>query len=466
MEGIENLLSFIERKWEHISGLIAAELLICFVVYNIASIYITNVKYTTLLVVVVCIVFMFFWLIHTAHIVLPSRKFIVDLYVYNDEDAERIIRKSVAKTIKEINENHRQIRVVRRPYNTFKEDGSSVKYRLWQDGIVLAAKVNGGRDKDNVKAEVCSFIVGGKFPKNDILGLYKTKLSFKHDFGLRTSCKDWEYVESNSFNDNKKMTSNLNDVILFSVGVVKIYQKDLSFSLNILKKLAGQDNVIQNNSEQKLKMSNLSNTRLKSIVVDLFMLVAIREYNNHNPHKAFSLLRECESLYSDIVSKSMDIYIPLARFSFECGEIELSKYYTEKLYLLKDGKFFYYLNKGFYAIIENDKVALYENYIKVANYSTSMKKENMVDVVDFLEKHRNHYPQSDALFDFAEGFISRLFYDKEEGASSLLAFKDKHKDEDCYANLIKLCDKALNKQPSLYGKHIRHKSKRKKIKRH
>lgn len=122
--------------------------------------------------------------------------------------------------------------------------------------------------------------------------------------------------------------------------------------------------------------------------------------------------------------------------------ISSKKVFTERLYSISGGKFFYYLNCGFYAILENDIRKVYENYSEIYKRANSVSFD-AVDVVDFLEQQRSIVGSlgSEKLIDFAQAFHTRMFIDDKMGETMVDEFIVKNRDNDNLSLLCDLCKK-------------------------
>jgi len=131
--------------------------------------------------------------------------------------------------------------------------------------------------------------------------------------------------------------------------------------------------------------------------------------------------------------------------AYLCGEIDNSVKYTNMLANIQGNKFTVYINCGFYAILENSIKDLYENYEKVINYKNK-SDFNAVEVVGFLEDQRGKekLKGKDALIDFAEAILTKLFINTEDGNKQLDEFISNNEHTQEYISLCKLCQKVKN----------------------
>ncbi len=413
-------------------------------------------QYKLIVIIAVYGLIIIFWLITTHRWIFPTSKFLVELYVnFLEEEAENQLRHVIDDTVKTINSQVKNIKIVRRPFNSVNDENricEKLKRRLFvRSKLIIISHVTGGNitenNKTTYKAQVDKFKLIGDFYIERSVRVHKLMFKIKDALSIcDLKYKDWSYIQCNSFNDNKKIKSNLEDTILFCVGLYDILYREFDDAISILLEL--------------YKNNRGKNEFLSVLLMNLIFDVALKNYFDGKGQKAYSLLKKCDELFPQ--NQRLDRYVPLARFAYECNDLQNAKYYTEKLMLEENGKFYGYVNRGFFAIIDGNEDTLAENYTKIYNYSNNRKNENMVDVVEFLDKEKEKYLQYLPLFEFAEGFLTRLFYDEVAGAKMLNDFLEKY-DEHQYIHLYPLCRKALTKREP--QKNYKKKARRK-VKRH
>ena len=88
---------------------------------------------------------------------------------------------------------------------------------------------------------------------------------------------------------------------------------------------------------------------------------------------------------------------------------------------------------------------VFNHYRELAHTYKYEKALNYLEIVDFIALHKNKYPNSLHLFDFAIGALNFLYVDKELGISELLKVKEILKSNLTCGNLYNLTNHLLQK---------------------
>jgi tetratricopeptide (TPR) repeat protein len=244
---------------------------------------------------------------------------------------------------------------------------------------------------------------------------FRNKINMSQDLSLRNLNKDWQYVESKSFTDKTKIKHNFKDSLLFFNGLYSISVKEYDLALKVFKSLKTSED--QSND----MVSNAKKTRLNEILLSLFTFNAVEKYlDKKDIESAFNLLKECEMIFKENHRFSFSNYITLSRMYFEKDDYILAKEYTNKAILLRKFSPAIHCNLAFFGMVENNPEQVFNNYRELAHTYKYEKVLNYLEIVDFIELHKNKYPSSLHLFDFAIAALNFLYVDKELGISQLL----------------------------------------------
>ena len=404
------------------------------------------IRVTLIILFVLGFIAVIIWLFSTNRLIMPSSKYtIVLFFCFDDEKAEDALDNVITKAVRRLNECYSFLRIKVYPYN--KKNSNKEIERYYQRkfcfaDIILFMQVRSGKESNEYKIQVKKHTCYGKFNIKDSLNIFKDDISIEKEFTLRNRYKDWVFLESNSFNDRSKITANLEDIISFYSAIYLLYEKEIYKAKTLLKDLFSQEsNII---TEDEIRSGSflkdkykVANARLGSILHNLYFVVAIKLYYEKNKEEAYKNLIECEKTFPNAINQ-LDRYILSARIAYECNDIENSKRFTDRLYIFNKGKFFYYLNYGFYAMLENNIHKVYENYSEIYKKANSICF-NAIDVVDFLEQERSNIKNKDTeiLIDFAQAFHTRLFIDNKMGDDMIDDFITKNENN---TNLSLLCD--------------------------
>ena len=243
---------------------------------------------------------------------------------------------------------------------------------------------------------------------------FRNNINMSHDLSIRNSDKDWQYLESKSFNEKTKIKHNFKDSLLFFNGLYAIYMKEYDLALQILK-------AVKHSEDNEIHILNRTKKqRLNEILLGLFTFNAIEKYlDKKEIELAFNLLKECEIIFKENHRFTFSNYITLSRIYFEKGELEMSKEYTEKAKVLNKFSPAIYCNMGFFGILDNNADQVFQNYKELAHVYKYANKLDFLEIVHFIEIHKKSYPESVHLFDFAIASLNYLYVDKDLGRKQL-----------------------------------------------
>lgn len=454
MKDIVELLEKVKSYWDKKTGII---LLIAVLIYsyfqwlfpllqaNFPELKIWNYLFSIIPVIIAyCI-----WAFNTGRLYISTKKFTLGLIIRIDDSRNEHQIKQIIKTcVDEIKNEFEDIKIVFYPVNykkNEKEIQRHLKFRFLPiDAFVVASIESGNITLENGNnsnmIHLSKFFFAGNFDMNENVRLFNSSLSANKDLSLRFLHKNWSFIESNSFNDKKRIKRNFKDTILYFSAIYLIYKQELEISLNILKTLYQPElqKIKIENNKIVLSRDQIAAFRLNHILLNLYYTTALSDYfESKCPQKAYKLLLEC----NDLFPLHPELYyhlIPLANFAYRCNDLKNAIRFTEQAEELKGETIDVLLNKGFFALLENDIENFRINYSKIAG-NLIPPNYNMIDVVGFFEEHRERLVDRAGLVDFAEAAITKLFIDINDGNKLLDDFENSYKDIHGFDKLIELC---------------------------
>lgn len=470
IKNMEKLIDYFFKHWEKKSGLIILAIIIVIIFSTFSERL--NIP---LLLFTECLCFLI-WAITTNRIVFPSRKHTVSIFIKIQESEKNVnIKNLIIKCITEVNRSpkiKKDVRILLRPLNKYSsveeiKQAASGPFNI--SNLILFLELQSGNYNSDyvVKIENHCIIAHTDIEKG-YLKLKDTALKIKDELNLRTLGKNWTYVESNSFNDSKKITTNLKDFILYSIGLYLLFIGELDIAIKILRSLYDSNNIITipktNSKTVRLTPEQIANSRLANILMNALFVSAINKYYHNNKLKAYETIKECEDLFPRAIQE-LDRYVFLARIAYECNDLESSQKYTCQLSQLPKGLFFSYVNNGFYSILNNDLESFLFYYTKVFNYKNT-EGLNATETIAFLEAEKEANKELDEnLINIAEGILMKLFMDASDGNKLLDECITACANDTKYRTILPLCEKVRNYQKSrsrhIYSKHRRKNKKRK-----
>lgn len=362
----------------------------------------------------------------------------------NDSNSEFQIKSIIKDLIQEIQEEFVGIKFKLFPINHITTKAQLDRFVQKNNHIIdnafFATIYNGNCVENSIislKIEIQNIFFSANLLNTSDLD-FRNNISISHDLTLRNMNKDWQYVESKSFNEKTKIKFNLKDSLLFFNGLHSINMKEYDLALSIFKSL-------KQSEENDLKLITLKKKqRLNEILLSLFTFYAIEKYIiKKDLITAYSLLKECEIIFKENHRFSFSNYITLSRIYFEKGNLPEAKNYTNKAIQLEKSSAAIYCNLGFFGMIENNPEQVFENYYELAHVYRYINKLNFLEIIDFIELHKSKYPNSLDLFDFAIGALNLLYIDNKLGKYQLSNIQIKLKSNLSYSKIYELTTSLL-----------------------
>jgi len=251
----------------------------------------------------------------------------------------------------------------------------------------------------------------------------------------------WAFSMANELEGTKKIRLELRDVIYYYLGLSSVCNGNPELGLKILKRLI---NPLEYNSglivateeliddEERIQRNKkfLLASRLVQILSGICHKVFLDYHNSgKDPHLTKGFLEE----YAELLKGSREAivtYIPLARYSYDLGDVEMAKEYTNKASAINPGLSSVLLNKGFFAILDDDANSLSRNYKllleKIEKHVVSEVPGwpySVLDIIEFYNEQYAKYPDKNLFFDYAIAFHTTLSIDYKDGVRLLNKFQ-------------------------------------------
>lgn len=364
----------------------------------------------------------------------------------SDSTSEQRIKEIIDDLVNELRDDFREIKFKLFPINHITTKAQLSRFVLANNHIIdnafFATIYNGNCVEDSqtvAKIEIQNIIFSAFFNNIDRSD-FRNKINMSHDLSLRNINRDWQYIESKSFGDKTKIKHNFRDSLLFFNGLNSIYMKEYDLALKIFKTLKSSEDI-----ETGL-YSQIKKQRLNEILLSLFTFNAIEQYIfKKELNLGFKLLKECEIIFKDNHRFSFSNYIILSRMYFEKADLVMSKEYTRKAKELNSFSPAVYCNLGFFGMVDNNPELVFLNYRELAHSYRYVNKLDFLEVIHFIELHKNKFPESIELFNFAIGALNFLYVDKGLGRSQLNDVKEQLMSNLSYSKIYGLTNFLLKK---------------------
>jgi tetratricopeptide (TPR) repeat protein len=364
----------------------------------------------------------------------------------NDSNSELKIKEIINDLVEELKEEFGEIKFKLFPINHITTKNQLTKFVEKNNHIIdnafFATIFNGNSMEDAQtisKIELQNIHFSAHVNKTNQPD-FRQNINMSQDLNFRNLNKDWQYLESRSFTDKTKIKHNFKDSLFFFNGLYSISVKEYDLALKIFKSLKTSED--QSNDI----LSNAKITRLNEILLSLFTFNAIEKYiDKKDIESAFNLLKECEIIFKENHRFSFNNYICLSRMYFEKNDYILAKEYTNKAISLKKFSPAINCNLAFFGMVENIPDQVFINYKELAHTYKYGKELNYLEIIDFIELHKNKYLNSIHLFDFGIAALNFLYVDKELGISQLVKVNETLKSDLICSNLHNLSNQLLLK---------------------
>ncbi len=386
---------------------------------------------------------------------LTNNKIIAGVILKIDEEIDQlVISKIIKKTINNINKSGKFPNVIIKflPPNHCTSANELNKYHKkfgFLYDLIISIGVDSGSYNSIEKIIISNLTLTFK-PKSS---LTKKRIFFDivdilEDMSLQASSKDWVYDYNNNGPDKIKYLENLYEIFLFYIGLYSIYLDRYEDALKIISQIFDQKKLFIPISKDKsnrmimhLKLSHLAQGRMATILVDLFFSLAVKSYYNQNTVKALSYLEKLKNLLEKH-PKRFNMYIDMARYSYELGNLDQAVLYTKEAQKFNNNGVEIYLNNGFFAILEDDIEKYLTNFKKI--FTDHLNNNlNWVDIYVFQGNELSKMPDKELYFRFSMSTIDFLFINNLN-LSQYKEIVDSYKDLEKFDKLYELGNLIIN----------------------
>jgi hypothetical protein len=388
-----------------------------------------NVTINLIILTGISLLTLLIWLFKTNRLIIKkSNKITAGLVLIIDSDVidfdvnKQTILKIVRKVVHHINNSktYKNVDIKILPANLLLSDNEAEKfydnYNFMYD-IIIRMFIDAGQYDSIEKIIIEKFSLTFKHTRTKKgKRIFFNSVDILNDMTIQFASRDWEYLLTNSGRDKKKYFENILPMFLYVFGYYAIYVDRFEDALEIMTPIYNSKNIVvpitkkgANQIKLKLKLFNIAEGRLATILIDLFFSTAIKKYENHDVEKAMFYFNKLELILKSH-PKKFDQYINMARYSFELGSLENAIKYNELAKKIKPYSTDVILNSGFFSIINNDKKEFYKNYWGLYKKKSEIRI-NWVDVLDFQLKQRDNYSDKNQYFKFSISFIEFIFLD-------------------------------------------------------
>lgn len=464
-------------RWETRMGLLMTFVfIICLYFFGLKffEVQISSTLYLLVLPILILILVFITWIVSTNRLFFRnSRKIYVGVIMIFDEEKDRVvINKIVRKVIAKINQSdefNKNLKLKLLPSNFCAHESQINRYHenfYFMYDLMIRVFVESGNYESIEKIVINKFSV--TFRRNSTSWkkrIFYDTIDLTKDMGLLIQSRDWDYVDSNSGFDKKKYLNNFHNVILYYTTFYAIYSNRREVALNILTALYDNSKTIVKIKKREgdkvtfeLAPFQMAEARLATILIDLYFDSAIESYHKNDILKAISRLQPLKKL-ALAPNKRFDLYINLARWNYEIGNLDKAIDYTNRAKSIAPNTVQVYLNLGFFAILNDDIKGFYENFEKLHTIRSN-PVINWVDVVDFQYNQLEKFPSKKDFFNFSIAFIEYVFIDqsyrnKFENISHAFEFNER------FQCLYKLGKYVLSQPYTLTANNIPRKQRRK-----
>lgn len=137
--------------------------------------------------------------------------------------------------------------------------------------------------------------------------------------------------------------------------------------------------------------------------------------------------------------------LTLSRISYELGKMNDAYFYTEVAESLNKSSTAIYCNNGYFGMIENNVNKVVKNYKELSHTYRHRGKLNFVEIIEFINIHKERHPESKILFEFSIGALNLLYADEKTGITDLENVKSQIINDLQYVELLNLINELLSK---------------------
>ncbi len=443
METIYKITKDIIGSWQKPTGLILSILLLLVLQYYILLDVFSDLGITFNVVVSIlyCLLISIIWVFTTNRFfVRGNSEMLVLISVTTDGDDKKIdtsVKNIINQTIEviedDVSKKHLKIKLL--PLNYLRTEKKTKRflnnYQNYFDTLI-EIKLASGKFDSIEKMKISKMKAIGHFNHQDReKQMFFDSVDFRRDLSLVNYHKKWDFIFENDGNDKIKWRRDLRETILHYCGIYALYLDKYKLSLRFIEAIFDERERIlkvpdkQNpGKSRKIQLSNNAVVagRLASILLNLYVAVGFKHFDNQDLVKALAVLKKCEALG---IQKYMNpIYILMARLYYELDDLKKAKEYTKKAQKNNPHDRSVQLNYLWFAAIENNLGRFCQIHLKLIKKGP-VKDQNYVEISEFIKRHKDKYPESVVLLDFMLAY-STYAYSPTEGLREIIKIK-----EDC-----------------------------------
>ncbi|WP_210518322.1 tetratricopeptide repeat protein [Hymenobacter terricola] len=354
------------------------------------------------------------------------------------EEIHRIIKPIISEVKSEV----RGIKFIELDSNLFSTEFQANEFLKNNDyGLkqLLHIKADIGKvdDKEKFIIDSAVFRTYGMPTKFPVFGVI---VDINKEVALRNP-NQWSFTMADEYEGTKKTRLELRDILYYYLGLSSVCNGNPELGLEILKRLitpinystdlvgANDESISEEERIRKNKKFFLA-SRLVQILSGLCQSVFLDYHNSgKDPNLTMGFLKEYEKLLSGS-REAIVTYAPLARYSYDLGNVEAARKYTEKAALVMPNSATVLLNRGFFAILDNSPNELSRNYKNIIEQIQKYEKAgragqfyNALDIIEFYAEQYAKHPDKKLFFDYAIAFHTILLVDTKEGVRLMNKFQ-------------------------------------------
>lgn len=387
-----------------------------------------------------------------------NRGFGIAFYIEDDDKINEIIL-VLNPILKNINKNKdlKKLNFFIFSGNKFRNSEEITKYletNAFNLKNILFLKISIG-NKNNEKV----FIIneGIFFSQNSYnsIQFIDEQIDIAQEIKFQANSRNWFYHEKDDLIEKKQLRQNIYEIILYYAGIYLLCNKDFKGSFIALKEIFKPNNLepklVKEKNESNptilLKPENILAGRLVNLIVRVCQIIA---FSKHSSGDITAAIKQLE-LGVKIIGKiypSYWLYVTLAKFSYDNGDIDKAIEYTNVMEEIA-GKETHeiHLNRGFFAILEGNQTQLVKHYKKL---SLNDNKINYNSIIDFLNSNALKYPEKILLFEYCKTIIICNYFklNKKAKKDLLIRFINKianNEDYSCIKSHIKELNRSILK---------------------
>lgn len=400
------------------------------------------------------------WLFSTHRIILPKpNKLVIGLIANVDEsEVEYRVRKLLHKSISSVNAEFDILEVVPLPLNYKKSKEEVERYlKRWggvYDAVFLSEVESGKVNSPEMTEDVILFStlhIIGKFPIHYNYEIFKSHINLNSDLSIRWKNKNWKYIETNSLEDKKRIHQNFYDTIIHFSGLYLICLRKPKEAIPLMEKcldLEKSEVKVYDKNKVDITPDNLAAARINDTLINLLLEAALYAHSlNQNTEEAYHILKKCESLFKRH-PYSENVHINLARYSYEIGNLEESKFYTSELRRRYGESCYVLLNEAFYSLLENDVKTMAKKYQKLTTKAV-YGNPNFLDVIEFFDNHLERLPDRRELIEFAIAYITKQYISDMEGNHLLIKYIRDHSGNQHLGQLVNMSKSLIQRNTNI-----------------